>query len=179
MLQASLTALEQSVLTARSGTNEAAQLRATEAETILQWIDKAKAISPKGQVILSKGYNPDEIILQQDDRVVVPIKRNLIMVHGEVLFPTAIAYENKMSINDFIAKAGGLVSDIDDMNILIMHPNGSFINVNDELKNHQTISPGDEIFVLAKPDKKGLQMTKDITQIMYQIAVSAAVILAL
>jgi protein involved in polysaccharide export with SLBB domain len=179
MLQASLTALEQSVLTARSNTNEAAQLRATEASTILQWIEKAKKVIPKGQVILSEGYNANEIILQQGDRVVVPIKRNLIMVHGEVLFPTAIAYENNMNVEDFIAQSGGVLSDIDDLNILIMKPNGSFIDVNDELTNKKKISPGDEIFVLAKPDAKSFQLTKDLTQIMYQIAVSAAVILAL
>jgi protein involved in polysaccharide export with SLBB domain len=29
------------------------------------------------------------------------------MIHGEVLFPTAIAYNNNMDINEYIAKAGG------------------------------------------------------------------------
>ena len=41
------------------------------------------------------------------------------------------------------------------------------------------IEPGDEIFVLAKPQIKSLQLTKDITQVIYQVAVSAAVVLAL
>jgi len=179
MLLASLSALEQSVLTARSGTNEAAQLRATEASTILQWIEKAKLVEPKGQVILSAGYDAAKIILQQGDRIVVPTKRNLVMIHGEVLFPTAIAYNNTMNISDYIAKAGGTNQDLEDMNILIMKPNGDFIDVNENLDSKKQISAGDEVFVLAKPDEKSFQLTKDITQVMYQIAVSAAVILAL
>ncbi len=179
MLLASLSALEQSVLTARSQTNEAAQLRSAEASTILQWIEKAKLVEPKGQVLLSDGYNASQIILQQGDRIVVPTKRNLVMIHGEVLFPTAIAYNNNMDINEYIAKAGGATDDLDDMNILIMKPNGDFVDVNEHLNSKKQISAGDEIFVLAKPDPKSFQLTKDITQVMYQIAVSAAVILAL
>lgn len=179
MLLASLSALEQSVLTARSGTNEAAQLRATEANTILQWIEKAKLVEPKGQVILSDGYSAAQIILQQGDRIVVPTKRNLVMIHGEVLFPTTIAYNNNMNISDYIAKAGGTNHELEDMNILIMKPNGDFVDVNDSLSSKKQISAGDEVFVLAKSDEKSFQLAKDITQVMYQIAVSAAVILAL
>ena len=179
MLMTSLTALEQSVLTARSSTKESAELRVAEAETILQWIEKAKKVQPKGQVLLADGYDASQVILQQGDRIVVPSKQSLIMVHGEVLFPTAITYDNELSANNYIAKAGGSTADIDDMNVLIMRPNGSFINVNSDLSDEDEIYPGDEIFVLAKPDVKSLQMTKDIMQVIYQVAVSAAVVLAL
>jgi protein involved in polysaccharide export with SLBB domain len=179
MLMASLASLEQSVLTARSATNDTAQLRVTEAQSILQWIEKAKKVQPKGQVLLVSGYDASQVILQQGDRIVVPSKQSLVMVHGEVLFPTAITYDADMSVQNFIAKAGGSTADIDDMNVLIMKPNGSFIDVNSDLTDEDEIYPGDEIFVLAKPDVKSLQITKDITQVIYQVAVSAAVVLAL
>lgn len=179
MLMASLAALEQSVLTARSATNEGAQLRKAEAEIIIQWIEKAKRVEPKGQVLLSDGYDASKIILQQGDRIVVPSKRNLVMVHGEVLFPTAIAYNQDLDTQDFINHAGGTTADVDDMNILIMKPNGTFKNMNDDLTDEDEVSPGDEIFVLAKPDVKSLQITKDIMQVIYQVAVSAAVVLTL
>ena len=179
MLMASLAALEQSVLTARSATNEGAQLRKAEAEIIIQWIEKAKKVEPKGQVLLSDGYDASKIILQQGDRIVIPSKRNLVMVHGEVLFPTAIAYNQDLDTQDFINHAGGTTADVDDMNILIMKPNGTFKNMNDDLSDEDEVSPGDEIFVLAKPDVKSLQITKDIMQVIYQVAVSAAVVLTL
>ncbi len=179
MLHATLSALEQSVLTARSSTKESAQLRAAEAEIILKWIEKAKQVQPKGQVLLSDSYDASKVILKQGDRVVIPAKRYLVMVHGEVLFPTAIAYNQNKSVEDFIANAGGLTDDIDDMNILIMKPNGAFVDVNSDLSDEDEITPGDEIFVLARPDVKSLQLTKDLSQIIYQVAVSAAVVLAL
>jgi protein involved in polysaccharide export with SLBB domain len=179
MLMTSLASLEQSVLTARSATKEAAQLRVAEAQSILQWIEKAKKVQPKGQVLLAKGYDASQVLLQQGDRIVVPSKQSLIMVHGEVLFPTAITYSDEMSASNYIDKAGGSTADIDDMNVLIMKPNGSFIDVNSDLTDEDEIYPGDEIFVLAKPDMKSLQLTKDITQVIYQVAVSAAVVLAL
>ncbi len=179
MLTASLSSLEQSVLTARSATKEAAQLRVAESEIILKWIEKAKQVQPKGQVLLAEGYDASKVILQQGDRIVVPRIQSLIMVHGEVLFPTAITYDSSMSTQDYIFKAGGSVADLDDMNILIMKPSGSFVDINSDLSNEDEIYPGDEIFVLAKPDVKSLQLTKDITQVIYQVAVSAAVVLAL
>lgn len=179
MLQASLNSLEQSVLTARSSTEEEAQLRKAEAEIILQWIEKARLVEPRGQVLLSKGYQADKIILQQGDRIVVPSRKNLVMIHGEVLFPTAIAFNGEFTIQDFINKAGGTNRGVSDFNIIVMHPNGEFTDANSDLDEDGYINPGDEIFVLAEPDTKSLQLVKDLTQVMYQIAVSAAVIIAL
>ncbi|WP_199608809.1 polysaccharide biosynthesis/export family protein [Flocculibacter collagenilyticus] len=179
MLNSSLNALEQSVLTARSETNEAAQLRKNEAETILMWIEKARKVETKGQVLLTDNADLSSIYLQQGDRIVIPAKRNLVMVHGEVLFPTAVAYQNNMDASEFINHAGEASGDIDDMNILLMKQNGALININEQLNNEMLIEAGDEIFVLAKPDEKSFQLTKDISQVIYQIAASAAVILAL
>jgi len=179
MLMASLSALEQNVLTTRSATNEAANLRKTEAGIVLQWIEKAKDVDPKGQVLLTKGYDAKEVILQQGDRIVVPSKKSLVLVHGEVLFPTAIAYRDDMDAEDFINKAGGTNGSMSDMNILLMKPNGSFVDINSDLTDEDEVQAGDEIFVLPEPDIKSLQLTKDISQVIYQIAVSAAVVLAL
>ncbi len=179
MLQASLTNLEQTVLTARSNTKEAAQLRKAEADIILQWVAKARQVQPKGQVLLVAGANLDDIILQQGDQIVIPAQKNLVLVHGDVLFPTAVAYNKKYTIEDFVNQAGGATDDLDELNILVMQPNGSFIDANDLLSRSKHINPGDEIFVLAKPDFKGFQLTKDITEIIYQVAMSAAIVIAL
>jgi len=179
MLNASLSSLEQSVLTARSSTKESAELRKAEAENVLQWIDKARKVQPRGQVLLTDGYDPAKVILQQGDRVVIPAKRNLVMIHGEVWFPTAITYSKGQSVKEYLAQAGGSTQDLDDANTLVMRPNGTFISANDDLGDRKLVNPGDEIFVLAKPDLKALQLTKDITQVIYQVAVSAAVVLAL
>jgi hypothetical protein len=48
-----------------------------------------------------------------------------------------------------------------------------------EINPSEPLRPGDSILVLPKVETKGLQTTKDIIQVIYQIAVSAAVVLAL
>ncbi len=179
MLMSSLAALEQSVLTARSGTKDTAELRQTEADTIMRWIERARQVQPRGQVLLSDGYDPAEVVLKQGDRVVIPPKRNLVMIHGEVLFPTAITYTKGETIEGYVEQAGGTNRDLEEMNTLVMKPNGMFRSANDKLDSKKMVGPGDEIFVLAKPDLKALQLTKDVSQVIYQIAVSAAVALAL
>ncbi|MCY0966834.1 polysaccharide biosynthesis/export family protein [Parathalassolituus penaei] len=179
MLMSSLAALEQSVLTARSGTKDTAELRQVEADTVLRWIDRARQVQPRGQVLLSDGYDPATVVLKQGDKVVIPPKRNLVMIHGEVLFPTAITYTKGETIEGYVEQAGGTNADLEDMNTLVMKPNGMFRSANDKLDSKKMIGPGDEIFVLAKPDLKALQLTKDVSQVIYQIAVSAAVALAI
>jgi hypothetical protein len=39
------------------------------------------------------------------------------------------------------------------------------------------IGPGDQLLILPEYDTKGVQILKDIVQIMYQVAVSAGVVL--
>lgn len=179
MLEASLSALEQSVMTARSATKDTAELRKIEADSVLAWIDRARRVTPRGLVLLADGYDPAEVILNQGDKVVIPARRNMVLVHGEVLFPTAITYAKGRSIERYVDQAGGSTSDLGDMNTLVMKPNGMFVKANRRLDSKDLVGPGDEIFVLAKPELKALQLTKDISQVIYQVAVSAAVALAL
>jgi protein involved in polysaccharide export with SLBB domain len=180
MLMSTLVALEQSVLTARSGTREAAELRKVEAESVLAWIDRAKKVEPRGQVLLASGYDPKKITLNHGDKISVPSKKHLVIIHGEVLFPTAVTFQSKVSIEDYVDMAGGSTGKLSNMNTLVMRPNGMFNTVaRSELNDKGVVGPGDEIFVLAKPELKALQLTKDISQVIYQIAVSAAVALAL
>lgn len=179
MLMSSLQALEQSVLTASSATREAAELRKVEAESVLAWIERAKQVEPRGQVLLVNGYDPAEVILNQGDTIVIPSRKHLVMIHGEVLFPTAVTFQEHNSIEEYVEQAGGSTSDLDDMNTLVMKPNGMFVKASRKLDDEGIVGAGDEIFVLAKPELKALQLTKDISQVIYQIAVSAAVALAL
>ena len=54
--------------------------------------------------------------------------------------------------------------------IAVVHANGLV-----EFKNHGSVKPGDQVLVLPKVDSKTMQSVKDITQIIYQVAVAANV----
>lgn len=176
MLEVSLKALESAALNARSGTSEEARLRAQESEMILQWVDRARKVTPVGQVVLGSGAEREELQLENGDRLRVPGKDGLVLISGDVLFPNAVTWDRGTSVGGYIARAGGYSQKSSARRIVIAHQNGSFDSAEDESRG---VRPGDEILVLPKIDTKSRQLFKDLTQILYQIAVSARVVLAL
>ncbi|MDQ0138677.1 protein involved in polysaccharide export with SLBB domain [Cupriavidus necator] len=175
LLGATLTSLESSVLTARSGTAEEAQLRKEEAALVLQWVERAKKIEPSGQTLIAKSTTRNDLLLENGDILRVPVKDGLVLVSGEVLFPNAVAYDKSLDLDDFIQQAGGFSQNADTSRIIIAHRDGSF----SDGKKDDAVRAGDEIMVLPKIDFKTRQFAKDLFQILYQIAISAKVVLGL
>jgi len=182
LLDISLQSLQSSVLTARSATNEEAKLREQEADLILQWVERARSITTKGQVVIAKSPNSKSMMLENGDVIKIPRKNNLVMVHGEVIFPNTVVYDESTKLDKYIEGAGGYTQSANTSFVIILHPDGSFQRAKSKRwskKIKAKVSQGDEILVLPRVDFKGLQITKDISQIIYQIALSAAVVLAL
>lgn len=184
MLQTALKSLEAAVLTARSGTSDEARLRKDEAELILQWVERARKIEPIGQVYIAQSGNRDELLLENGDILRVPTKDGLVIVSGEVLFPNAIAYDPALTLDDYIRRAGGYTQNADSARVIVAHRDGSFDEISPggffRFDNGRTvIRSGDEILVLPKIEVKSRQIAKDITQILFQIAVIAKVVLDL
>lgn len=185
MLQAALKTLENTALTARSGTNDEAILRKTESELILQWVERAKNIEPTGQVVISQAEVSNDLLLENGDVLRVPIKDGLILVNGEVLFPNTIAFNKNYSIDDYVRKAGGYTQNADLARVVVAHRDGSYTEAAGDkgfftLNTHKiALKAGDQILVLPKIDIKSRQIFKEVTQIMYQIAVSARIVFGL
>lgn len=180
MLATSLHNLEMSLLTARSGSSDEARLRKDEADLSLQWVERAKQIEPVGQVQISQASQRDSILLENGDVIRIPRKDDLVLVSGEVLFPNAVAYEENLNLQDYIDRAGGLTQMADNARIVVARRNGAFEQVNSKrLFSSADIYAGDQILVLPKVDDKKRQFWKDMTQILYQIAVSAKVVFGL
>lgn len=175
MLQTSMKSLESTVLTARSGTSDEARLRKDEADLILQWVERAKKIEPSGQVLIALAADRDDLLLENGDVIKVPARDGLVLVSGEVLFPNAIAYDRKLALEDYIARTGGYTQNADNSRVVVAHRDGSFA---DGAAN-PALRAGDEVLVLPKVDVKSRQIWKDMTQILYQIAISAKVVLGL
>lgn len=195
MLLAALKSLESTALTARSGTSDEARLRKEEADLILQWVERAREVEPAGQVYIAEAKQRDDLLLENGDVLRVPTQDGLVLVSGEVLFPNAIAYDTGLALNDYIRHAGGYTQNADAARLVIAHRDGSFSEgdpsayqgsyadffwwEDQDSARTSTIRPGDEILVLPKIDVKSRQIAKDLTQILYQIAVSTKVIVGL
>ncbi len=184
-LQTLLRSLETAALTASSGTSEEARLRTEEAALILQWVERAKNIQPKGQVVIAPAESHGDLLLENGDILNVPVKDGLVLVSGEVLFPGARAVDRPMSVDDYIRRAGGYTQNADVARIIVAHRDGTFADASENrgyfrlTTSEVEIRAGDEILVLPKIDVKTRQFWKDISAIVFQVAVSAKVILGL
>ena len=170
VIQDSLRRLEQTALTATSSTPEEAQIRVKEAELIQDFVKRASLLEPDGVVVISRRGQVSDLWLEDGDVLVIPQKSNVVMVTGEVMLPKAVAYENGMTLDDYLAAAGGVSARANEKQILVAKQNGE-VGLADSLG----IEPGDRIIVLSKVDAKGMLIAKDIMQIIYQIAVATKV----
>jgi protein involved in polysaccharide export with SLBB domain len=174
LMEGSLRNLETYALTARSATSEEAALRGRESQAILQFIERARQVQPKGQLILSGLSNAGETLLEDGDLIRVPEVSNLVQVSGEVLFPNALVFDPRADLNAYVQRAGGYTQGADQARVMVVHQDGSVATANDA-----PVRPGDEIMVLAKIETKNVELARGITQIVYQIAVAARIALGL
>ncbi len=179
-IEESIRLLEQNILSTNSSTKNAAELREKEANMLLKLIESARKVEPKGQVILENTSDFEQVYLEDGDRLTIGSKNSLVNVSGQVLQPTAFVWNNDYSIERYIENAGGYLANANTDKILVRKASGA-IRMSDNSWNSGkiVIAKGDEIMVLPKVDMKNTQWIKDITELLYQVAVGAAVILKL
>ena len=164
---------------------------------------KLRAAEIEGRVVVRlspleefKGSGYD-LELEKDDKLVVPEKPGIVNVIGEVYNPTALLYQENKTVAYYLSKVGGPTKEADKKHLSVIRADGTvasmaqkklrkvawdsenkrwffgnFMNVN--------LNPGDTIVVPRKLDRFAwFRTTKDITQTIFQIALTAGVVLAL
>jgi protein involved in polysaccharide export with SLBB domain len=174
MLELSLRVLERTALTSSSMTSEEAALRAQEAQQIISFIDRAREVEPRGQVVLAGRESAMNTLLQDGDVLVIPERSSIVMVHGAVTTPTAVAWDSDSDIEDYVELAGGATQRRGDVRIVLLRQDGTFYEGDDTKPK-----PGDEILVLPTVGAKNIEIARGISQILFQIAVVARVALDL
>lgn len=171
LIEASLRSLETYALTARSATSEEAALRSRESQQILEFIDRARQVQPRGQVVLAQGTDTGNTLMEDGDILNIPAQSNLILVNGEVMFPSALVFDARAKTDDYVSRSGGYTQGADKSKLLVVRQDGSVAE-----GNRVVLAPGDEIMVLPKIETKSVELTRGITQIIYQIAIAAKVL---
>jgi len=164
----SLRRLERSVLTAPASSDGEAAIRAKEAELILKFVERASTVRPEGKVVVSDRGKVANIRMEDGDIIVIPPKSDVVTVSGEVQVPQSVVYASNATLNDYIAQAGGYTERANPETLIIVKPNGKVI-----MGSSLQVSAGDQIMVYPRLDTKDMQFTKDLVQIVYQIAVAA------
>ncbi len=122
----------------------------------------------------------DDVVLRSGDELVVPRFRQEVMVLGEVENATSHLYSPDYSRDDYIAQSGGFTSQADRSRIYIVHANGRVASAGRRWligSGGEAIQPGDAVVVPLDTERlPSLPFWQSVTQILYNIAFSAAAI---
>lgn len=171
----SLFRLERAALLGLSSTNNEAEIRVKEAELTRQFVERAQLIQPLGRVVTTRRDELLNVLLEEGDQIVIPLYSNLVHVGGEVFMSQAVTYIHGATAGDYIKLAGGYTDRAHKNRVIILRSNADVVIAEDD----STVLPGDEVLVPPRVDSKVLQNFMDITQVVYQIAVAAGVVVAL
>ena len=172
-IEDALRRLEQNAYTATSASSDEAQIRSKEAEMLSSFISRAKEVQPEGVVVVGTKGNIADLALEDGDVIVIPEKTDVVLISGEVMMPQAIVWNKDKDMDDYIKGAGGFSNRADESNLIVVHPSGEVI------PRAKEVLPGDQVLVLPRVESKNLQAVKDISQVLYQVAVACKVILDL
>jgi protein involved in polysaccharide export with SLBB domain len=168
----SLFRLERSALLALSGSDGESNIRTQEAALVQKFVERARLIQPLGRVVTKRGDHQTNLVLEEGDVVVIPEKTNVVRVSGEVLVASALMYDPMASASDYVELAGGYTERADEGRIIINRASAEVVIADDSTP----IQPGDEILVPPEIDSKTMQNIGDVSEIVYQIAVAAAIV---
>jgi hypothetical protein len=87
----------------------------------------------------------------------------------------AVTYIEGATAGDYIKLAGGYTDRAHKNRVIILRSNADVVIADADT----AVLPGDEVLVPPRVDSKFLQNAMDITQVVYQIAVAAGVVVAL
>ena len=144
---------------------------------------EAKKIRPIGRVSIKLSWDmerfknsPYNITLKDGDALIIPTMKDTITVIGQVLNQNTLIYDPKLDVQDYINKCGGLRETADDEHIYIVKANGEAIKYKESFFNTSSeIFKGDTIVVPMKIEViSNLQFTKDVSDILYKLAITAA-----
>ena len=175
LIAAQLKELETLALTSSSVNSEQAAIRATQAKTILEFIERAKKAEPRGQIVIDDAKAYKTLVLEDGDTINIPSKNNLVIVQGEVSLPGAFVYGKKENLKYYIDLAGGYSDRADTSKVLVIRTNGKA----EKYRSGIDVKAGDSILVLPKVDSQNLQIFSMLTQILYQIAIATNVVVNL
>jgi protein involved in polysaccharide export with SLBB domain len=171
-IQETMQRLESTVVTSPTITAEQAQMRQQEAQIIFEFAAQLTNIHPEGRLVVRENGEPANVRLEDGDVIVVPSRTDLVLITGEVRLPQSVVWARGATLDHYINAAGGFTERADTSQILVMRPSGETL-----VGSNPPITAGDQIIVLPKPDNWALPFIKDVTQIIYQIAVGAGVLL--
>jgi protein involved in polysaccharide export with SLBB domain len=183
---------------------EAARAQQAALETQRTLLTRLRAAEITGRVVVRltpleefRGSKYD-LELEDGDILTIPQAPGVVHVVGEVFNSTSLLYEPEGTVSYYLNRVGGMTRDADKKQVSVIKADGSVISMAQGNRgrmlfwdaqhnswfaggfmNHP-VEPGDTVVVPRRIDQYlRLRTIRDITQIVFQIAVAAGVVLAI
>jgi polysaccharide export outer membrane protein len=127
-------------------------------------------------VIKGPSGGPDDVLLKDGDKLIVPKKMQEITILGEVESPTSHVYQAGLTRDDYIGKSGGATQKADKKRIYVVRANGDVVGGGRSgwFRRAQSVEmrPGDTIVVPLDTERvRALPLWQAVTTIIYNLAI--------
>jgi protein involved in polysaccharide export with SLBB domain len=172
-LNRSLDTLLRAALTTPTSSAEGAMAAAQQSDQIAAFVGVARQAQPAGKVAVYIDDRFNDLQLEDGDRVIFPRRTDVVVVAGEVLNPGAFVHAGDLRIRDYVDRAGGFAENANRGRFALRRPDGSarIVRANDRPR------PGDEIVIVPAFADRRMILFRDLTQIAFQIATTAAAVI--
>ncbi len=122
-----------------------------------------------------------DVVMREGDRLIVPKQKQEVTVIGEVQTNTSHFYRDNLSRDDYIGLSGGLTRKADRGRIYVVRANGSVVSSESSgwfrRSSQVAMKPGDTVVVPLDTERMpALPLWQAVTQILYNLAISAAAV---
>jgi polysaccharide biosynthesis/export protein len=152
-----------------------------------QLLESLKTTEPVGRLVINveramaaaRAGIPQDIVLKDGDRLMVPRITQEVTVIGEVQSPTSHLFSAGLSRGDYIELSGGVTQRADKGRIYVVRADGSVVGGGDKWFSFSgvEIEPGDTVVVPFDAERmRALPLWTAITTIIYNLAVAVAAV---
>jgi polysaccharide export outer membrane protein len=132
-------------------------------------------------VLKKRSGGPEDVLLKDGDKLIIPKKTQEITILGEVQSPTSHVFEPGLTRADYIGKSGGTTQKADRKRIYIVRANGDVVGGGRSgwFRRSQSVEmrPGDTIVVPLDTERVNpLPLWQSITTIISNLAISLILI---
>lgn len=125
-----------------------------------------------------------DVLLENGDDLFVPKRPSTVHVVGEVYNPGASLWKDDLEVRDLLGRVGGLTPDGHKRAVFVVRADGTVVSKKNDGSMFRTfegleLQPGDAVVVPRRVRRfSGWQATLDTSQLLFNLALTAGVILA-
>jgi protein involved in polysaccharide export with SLBB domain len=148
-------------------------------------LGQLRRAEPVGRLVIdlpgaAEGREELDVVLRNGDRLLVPERRQEVMVLGEVQYATSHLFRAGLRRDDYVAASGGFTINADGDRTYVVRANGAVIAGDESSKwfrrsTSTDMRPGDTIVVPLDVDRvPALALWQSSTTILYNLAIAVA-----